>query len=273
LGSDIHLQDDDAEDSNNILDRVLIMTKRLVEQPVKFYAVLMAILIVMAGGMIVYAVDMFKDLPGVFEDIGMLDIQEMETFEHTLDETYYLQEGEPMHYPYDFYHTLELPEEFGEIVVCLIDRVSVTVTWTDEPDEQRGPVSWENQPDTVSASIYETQSAIFEQFDEQSNTRGGEGSIVLNWQGDGEYLEQSWRRNDDHNWEGVDGENYINTRNGQVHWGSNVDGDLLLTVAGDQTHPVLPLGYADGGNSLDITVTLGGRCVSLPPGTYVDPPE
>jgi hypothetical protein len=271
MGEEKVIQDDDAEDAQNILERGLILMKRMTEDPVKAITLVVVALIVMAVILIGVGINMVRQLPEVLDGGRSMDIQKMETFEHTLDADYYLTEGEPVSYAYDFFHLLELPMEFGEIVVCLIDHASVTITWTDEPDEQRGPVSWENQPDTVSAAIYDMDHTIFEQYDEQTNTRGGEGSIFLSWQGEGEYIEESWRRVDENHWEGVDGVDYIDVRNGEVHWDTYLDGDLLITDAGDQTHPLLPVGYADDGNSLHVSVTLGGRCVSLMPGTYVDP--
>jgi hypothetical protein len=273
MGDTTVIQDNDAEDAQNVLERGLIIMKRMTEDPVKLVTLIVVAMIVMAVILIGVAVNMFRELPEVLADGTVMDIEKMETFQHTLDSDYYLIEGEPMYFPYDFYHTLELPTEFGEIVICFIDHALVTITWTDEPDEQRGPVSWENQVDTVSAGMYDTDRSIFEHFDEQSNSRGGQGAIVLEWRGDGEYLEQSWRRNDEHNWEGVHGEDYIGVRNVDVHWATFLDGDLMVTEAGDQTHPVLPVGFTDDGNSLQVSVTLGGRCVSLLPGTYVDPPE
>ncbi|UCC92354.1 MAG: hypothetical protein JSW25_06680, partial [Thermoplasmata archaeon] len=259
------------EDSENLAQRGLLIVKRMTEDPVKLATVLVAGLIVVSIVLIGMMVGMVDEVPEAAGGLSVLDIQKMETFQHTLDGDYYLTEGEPVLFPYDFYHTLELPGEFGEIVVCLVDYVAVSITWVDEPDESRGPVTWENQPDTVSAAIYDSDRLVFEAFDEQTNPRGGVGSILLEWRGDGEYLEQSWRRNDEHNWEGVHGEDYVKLKNGNVNWHVFVDGDLMLTSAGDQTHPRLPVGYTDDGNSLQVSVTQGGRCVSLAPGTYVDP--
>ncbi len=271
MGVPLEQQDDDAEDSQNVIERVLSMNRRLFRDPVKLAALTVVILVIIAASLMAVAIDIFKQLPEVVVDAEAVDINKMETFEHTLEETYYLEEGESVLYPYDFYHVLELPQEFGEIVICLIDHVSVTITWTDEPDERRGPVSWENQPDTVSAGIYDTDHDVFERFDEMANPRGGEATLLLSWQGEGEYLEQSWRRVSEHEWEGVEGAEYVDLRGGDVHWECYLNGDLLLTEAGDQTHPLLPLMYTDNGNEVDIEITLGGRCVSLPPGSYEDP--
>jgi hypothetical protein len=272
VGVPFEQQDDDAEDAQNLVERALTGTRRLLRDPVKLAALLVVVLVVVATSLIAVAIDLLRDLPEALDDAGTMDIDQLETFEHTLEETYRLEEGEAVMYPYDFYHALELPQESGEIVVCLIDHVSVTLTWTDEPDETRGPVSWENQPDSVSAGIYDSDHEVFERFDEATNPRGGEGSIVLSWQGDGEYLEESWRRVSEHEWEGVEGADYVELRNGDVHWDCYLDGELVLTEAGDQTHPRLPVGYSDTGNLVNAEITLGGRFVSLAPGSYEDPP-
>ncbi len=271
MGVPIEHQDDDAEDAHNPLERALLIGKRLKDRPMIIVVTLVAITLLLAVVLWALMLGLFKEADPGGDHGDVLDIRKMEEFEHTLDSTMYLQEGEPVLFPYDFYHTLELPGEFGEIVVCFIDRVSVTIQWYDEPGEQRGPVSWENQPDTVRAAVYDTDHGILEVSQEGTNPQGGEGSIALTWHGAGEYLEQSWRRVDEHHWEGVDGELYIDVTGGEVHWDRYLDGDLLLVEAGDHTHPMLPVGFTDTGNEVMVSVTLGGRCVSLPPGSYEEP--
>lgn len=273
MGVPTEIQDDGAEDALNFADRLVLVLRRLAERPMVYVVLAVVITLVLATTLYVVSLGLYKDDPTEGPS-GKLVIDGLPTFEHGNDGTVRLSEGEPMLYPFDFYHCLELPEEFGEIVVCFIDHVSVVLTWTDEPDEQRGPVSWENQPDTVTASVFDMDGAAIVNVEgTDSNPHGGEGRIELEWRGEGEYLEESWRRVDEHNWEGVDGASYVSVRGGEVHWDMHLDGTLELTDAGDQTHDVLPVGYADNGNDVRIIVTLGGRCISLPPGSYDEPPE
>ena len=268
MGVPFEQQDDDAEDALTLPDRLMLLAKRSLERPLVVVAIMVAITLVLASvlfsiiGQSPYYED--NEVPET-----VIHIDDMRPFENGISYDLYVSEGEELTFPYDFYHTLELPDVEGEIVICLVDRISVTVTWVDEPDESRMMVTYENQPDTVRSSVT-TYEGLFTAMDEVSNVHGEMGVMVLSWEGEGDYLEDSWRMVGEHEWEGVEGEDYVTIKGANVHWSDFLTSELLLVQAGDQTHDVLPLGVADTGNLLSFQVTLGGRYVSLAPGTYSD---
>jgi len=267
MGVPQEVQDDDAEDALTSADRLVLMLRRLLDRPAVIVAVAVAVALVLAGTTYVLTLGLHKGNPTEGPSRKLV-IDGLPAFEHSVDETYYMQEGEHRLYAFDFFHCLELPMEHEEIVVCFIDRVTVAIAWTDEPGERMGPVTWDNQPDTFSAMMYDTGWTVLDEGMSASNPAGGEGLIVLEWRGEGEYIENSWMRVDEHTWEGVEGRSYVEVRNGLVHWQTYLEGVLEMVEAGDQTHELLPVGYSDDGNVVRVTVTLGGRCVSLPPGSY-----
>jgi hypothetical protein len=268
MGVPFEQQDDDAEDALTFPDRLLLSAKGLPERPLVIVAIMVAMTLVLAS--VLYAI--IGQSPYYPDDElpeTVFHIDDMRPFENTVSYDLYVNEGEELANPYDLYHTLELPDEEGEIVICLIDRVTVTVTWMDEPDASRAMITLENQPDTVRSTV-STYEGLFTAMDEVSNVHGEMGVMELSWRGEGDYVEDSWRRVSEHEWEGVQGEDYVTVKGANVHWSDFLTGELLLVQAGDQTHDVLPLGQSDDGNLLSFQVTLGGRYMSLPPGTYSD---
>jgi len=147
--------------------------------------------------------------------------------------------------------------------------VTITLRWVDEPDGGNALLTYENQPDTIRAEVT-TMNGLFRRSDEISNVHGQAGELVLTWEGDDVYLATSMRRVDDLNVEWVGGQDYVDFEGGDVRWNDFLMGDVLMTEAGDHTHDMLPVGQQDTGNEVTFEVTLGGRYLSLPPGTYAD---
>lgn len=203
---------------------------------------------------------------------GRLDIGSLEDFENTVSGTLQLGEQDIYDMRLEFFHLLELPSEFGEIVVCFIDHVSVSLRWMDEPDEQRLLITWENQPDTFSGAINDYRET-FNLQDEASNVHGQEGELFIEWSGEGTYMEETWRRLSEHEWEGLDGVEYVDVKGGDVVWDDHIEGMVILVECGDHTHDVIPRSFQDTGNSVDIEITMGGKYHSMMPGEYEDPPE
>ncbi|NIP33926.1 MAG: hypothetical protein GWN18_03200, partial [Thermoplasmata archaeon] len=109
MGVPIEHQDDDAEDAHNLFQRAMLVGKRLMDRPMTIVVIMVAITLVLAVVLWALMLGLFKESDQGGDPGEVLDIRDMEEFEHNLDSTMYLQEGEPVLFPYDFYHTLELP--------------------------------------------------------------------------------------------------------------------------------------------------------------------
>jgi hypothetical protein len=268
MGVPFEVQDDDAEDVLKFPDRIVLLTKRSMKRPMVVVAIMVAITLVLASVLL----SIMGQSPYYEDNVlprTVVRVQDLPDFENTHTYELMVNEQQEQHDLFDFYHPLRFPQETNEIVICLIDTVTVTITWMDEPDESGAVVSYENQPDTVRASVSDSDHVFFVE-EEGSNPHGGWGTIVLSWEGDGVYLERSLRRVDDTTWAHVAGQDYVTVKGGEVHWGDLMRSYLLMVEAGDQTHDVLPLGVQDTGNLITFQITLAGRFISLKPGTYSD---
>jgi hypothetical protein len=74
----------------------------------------------------------------------------------------------------------EVVPEIGEDSVVFINRVVVTITWTDEPDTGFVIDRWQNQPDTYSLRVHDTTGHTASE-DGASNPQGGTGSLSVEW--------------------------------------------------------------------------------------------
>lgn len=261
-------QDDGAEDARGLRRRLLALRRGELPPPktVLLIGLVVAIVVVsvIAAALVMRSPDEREGPDGG----GGLVITELEPFNRTVDSDAYLEEGgDPYDMTLDFYYAIVHPEEYGEIVICFIEGISVTVRWQDEPDETRYIVQWENQPDTVHVDLYDMNGS-FEVADEASNDHGEEAIVQVSWWGDGTFYEESWRREDEHGWHGVSGQNFVEVEGGEVLWGEHFEASCFVVEAGDQTHDRLPFGFADDGNEVHIEVTLSGYYLSLPPGSY-----
>lgn len=95
-------------------------------------------------------------------DVGFLE--SLVESEETQIDSGYLNEGESSTITFK-----SEPEKY-------IQRVMVTVTWTDEPDSGGIFIPFENQPDTFSVTISGPNSSV---DDSASNPREGEGSVTV----------------------------------------------------------------------------------------------
>jgi hypothetical protein len=269
MGVPSDFQDDGAEDAHNLSDRILLILKRLAERPLILVVIMVAITLVLA---IMFLSLLGKDpyyeddkLPQTVYQIG-----DLQTFENTYTYQFALEEGREVDTPYSFRYALEMPDVNGEIVICLVDSLTITLRWVDEPDGGNPLVTYENQPDTIRADVT-TNSGLFRRADEVANVHGQEGNLVLNWEGDGVYMAFSYRHQEgDINDVYVSGQAYVEFKGGDVRWDEFLTGDVLMTEAGDHTHNMLPVGQPDTGNDVTFEITLGGRYLSLAPGTYSD---
>jgi hypothetical protein len=268
LGVPIENQDDDAEDVLSSRERLMLLTKRTLKRPMVVLAIMVVITLVLASVLL----SILGQSPYYEDDTlprTVVRIRDLQVFENTHTYEYYIEEQVEHQNEFDFFHALQLPQETNAIIICLIDTVRVAITWQDEPDESGVMLTYQNQPDTVRASMADYNHVYFRE-EEASNDHGQFGHLLLEWRGDGEYIEQSTRRVDDTTWVWVAGENYITVKGGDVHWSDYMTSSLLIVEAGDHTHEVLPTGVQDPGNILRFEITLGGRYLSLPPGTYSD---
>jgi hypothetical protein len=271
MGIPQELQDDDAEDAHNLLERVILMFKRMAERPVVLIVIMVATTLVLATMFLSLVGDNpfheDDELPRAIYQIG-----DLQTFDSTFTYQVILEEGEEVAQPYHFHQVWDRPSVVGEIRIYLVDSVTITLRWVDEPDGGNALLTYENQPDTIRAEVT-TMDGLFRRSDEVSNVHGQAGELVLTWEGDGVYLATSMRRVDDQNVEWVGGQDYVDLKGGDVRWNDFLTGDVLMTEAGDHTHDMLPVGQQDTGNEVTFEVALGGRCLSLLPGTYSDQSE
>jgi hypothetical protein len=264
----VPMEDESAEDVLTFMDRFWLLGRWYMDRPVR--AVVIIVVITLLLNAIMYATLWdYLSRAGGGDDVESLTIPDLDSFLNTVAETYYLDEGEDRTLTFEIFHAMQLPQEEGEIVICFIDLIEITIIWYDEPGNNVGPVTWDNQPDTVGVTLNEWDYSVFEEMDEASNEPGGGGGeVMVSWYGDGEYLEQSWLNEGDLTFSGIDGGSYVATSGGHVYWNCYPDGTVWMVEAGDQTHDILPLMYPDDGNEVIVEVTIGGYFHELPPGSY-----
>jgi hypothetical protein len=262
--------DIEAEDAGPLMRKLSVIGKGDGPLPPRVLVIIVAAVVIIAG----LAGALLVIYSGGVEDRvddGVLVITELEPFNNTFTGIHAVEEGgEPSDLTMELYYALVHPDEYGEIVICFIERISVSVHWYDEPDETLGPIVWENQPDTVHLHLHDGGEE-FDVHDEATNEQGGPGELFAEWFGEGTFIEETWRRVDEHEWDGPDGETLVEVTGGHVLWGHPCFATCSCVEAGDQTHPRLPLVYTDQGTELTVEVTLEGYYLSLPPGSYPEP--
>lgn len=175
-----------------------------------------------------------------------VDVSELPTFDFhlTLDED--MGEGS-VHglAPLD----LVIPHTMGDALnssVLFVNRVTVQVTWQDEPDDG---LRWTNQPDTFSVVIADT-SGLDSDEDSGENTQGGVGDLMVEW-----VPQDTWL---------VYGMVSLVDVSGQpVDLETSVSVEVEMVQAGDQTTR-LGMTRTDGGNDVRIELVVSGTIYSLP---------
>jgi hypothetical protein len=267
MGVPVQLQDDDAEDASNAFERMLLIVKRLFENPIIIVVVLVAISLVLATIMYALIVSDYVDEMAPDEGVTM-NIREMDTFENVAYGVYPLSEGQVELLYSEVFHALQLPAEEGDIVICFIDRIVVAAHWTDETGDTTGLVPYENQPDTVAVVLTDSAFGLFDDSREATNAQGEEGVVEVSWEGDGHFIEESWLHEGDLTFLKMDGSAYVDVKGGEVHWNGDTDARVRLVEAGDLYHPFLPMQQADTGNEVIVEVTVSGYYHTLGPDDY-----
>jgi hypothetical protein len=193
---------------------------------------------------------------------GSVDIRSLEPFNNTGDGGYDLVDGGA--FPLTTFDIEPIPEEIREIVIVLINTLVLEVTWHDEPDITYLVATWENQPDTFRA-ILRDHNGTFDEVDETANPIGGEGRITLRWDGGDTYIGSALVRVSNEDWKGVNGWEYVDLKGGNVLWKDGIDAMIMLVESGDYVNQRIPYVFADDGNHIEITFTLAGYYLSIPP--------
>jgi len=195
------------------------------ERPIKSTIIVAALFIIIISGIIMGATAVMghRNFPGyepmVPEADDSSELEDMVEFYDSETGSGSLEEGMGLIIPF----TSE-PDNY-------IKGITVTVTWTDEPDIQRVR-TYENQPDSFIIMIMGANFSVSEQG---SNPHGGEGSITAELSFSTEEVSQIIESN---------GENY------------EFMVQILLDDAGNYRPSVGVIGYEDTGNDFNYQIDI-----------------
>lgn len=267
MGGRFPLQDDDAEDAQDLPERMVLIAKRWLDNPLMILVVLVAISLVLAAVLWVIIYNGYEEGLAL-DETDVMDIREMDTFTNTAYQVYQLREGQEEQLYMELFHALWLPPDEGDMTICFIESITVTASWNDETGGGQGLVPYENQPDTVGVSLLDLTDGIFDESMEGTNPPDETGYAQVSWDGSGHFIESSWLNQGDLTFLKVDGSAYLDVRGGVVQWDGDTDARVWLTEAGDMYHPFLPLQESDGGNEVIVEVEISGYCITLGPNDY-----
>jgi hypothetical protein len=170
-------------------------------------------------------------------DGEQVNIEELPPFDWTISNSRSLSEGSS----YDQMAFADLDAD--DSVLYFIDRVQVTVVWSDEAD---AGILWTNTPDEFSVSVSDGM-GLDSPESRGANPQGGRGTVSVTWSTGGPWVAYG-------NTELVDwGDQDVIEMLDLVH----LDISVVMENAGDQ---VTPLGRTqnDGGNTYTMTIDLSG---------------